>query len=72
MYNSFYFQPNIRLPFEVFVMWVQLEINKQNFEFAAEILIKPYISKSNIFINDKSKSIIKVEFENKSNKRPWL
>lgn len=53
--GAFFFEPNIRLSFEVFVKWVQLEISCQNYEFAAEVLIKPYISQSTKFKDVTSK-----------------
>ena len=50
--GSFYFQPNLRLPFPVFVKWVQLEISKGNYEFARECLVKQYIQKSNLLLSE--------------------
>lgn len=38
--SNFYYQPNVRMPFSVFLLWVQLEISKGNFEFASECLVK--------------------------------
>ena len=44
LHNGFYHQPNIRLPFDVLALWIQLEIKHKNFEFISEVLIKPYIA----------------------------
>lgn len=41
--GAFYYQPNVRLPFDVLVKWIQMEIHLKNYEFAEECLIKPYI-----------------------------
>ena len=53
--NTFYFQPNIRLPFPILLTWIQLEIHHKNLEFAMECLIKPYIAQSNKFKSLESK-----------------
>ena len=47
--SAFYYQPHVRLPFDVLVKWIELEIYHKNYEFARECLIKPYIQKSNKF-----------------------
>jgi len=79
--NGFYYQPNIRLPFPVFLVWVQLELSKGNYEFASECLIKPYIQKSNCFQgesmeqekpSDASNSQFEQSSSQVSSSRPWL
>ena len=69
--GAFYYQPHLRLPFEVLTHWIQLEIHVKNYEFAIECLVKPYIKKSNKFAsNDQCNEETKTETSN--NSRPWL
>ncbi|CDW88440.1 UNKNOWN [Stylonychia lemnae] len=43
--SQFYIESELRLPFDAFLYWIQLEISRSNFEYAA-YLIKNYISQS--------------------------
>lgn len=52
--GGFFFEANIRLPYNVFIKWVQLEIHCKNYDFASEVLIKPYIKRSTKFTGVKA------------------
>ena len=70
--GAFYHQPNIRLPFEVFTQWVQLEIYKHNLEFAAEVLVKQYVAGSTKFKSEEEPSQPPTTEAPPVQSRPWL
>lgn len=69
--NRFLLKPQIYLPFQELLLWLQLEVIRKNYK-NAEAIVKRYIGYTTNLINDETKAVISLDLKRKNGpKDPW-
>jgi hypothetical protein len=64
-------KPQIYLPFQELLLWLQLEVSRKNYK-NAEAIVKRYIGYTTNLINDETKAVISLDLKRKNGpKDPW-